>query len=227
MCDLGRGTRRSRGDIVRLMKSVRLTEPGSIALATLLLLMPAGVVGATVEQDGQPPAASSSAAETKPAPGPGPRGRPFVSVLGAIPLITYAGSSGPRDSEVLTPADRFATSQLIGVGYVVNPRFRFGVMGVFNEVLSGLPPTASAWQFGGVAPVAVATFPHAIIGGGPLLGYRSLGQYQSDAGAVVIFGASIPLRKGLALHVVAPTTALFRRRTTVAVGVALGVAKVF
>lgn len=198
-----------------------------MACVTLLLVMTRGAVAATGEQDGQAPAASSNAAETEPAPGPGPRGRPFVSVLGAIPLVTYAGSSGPRDSEVLTPADRFATSQLIGAGYVVNPRFRFGVMGVFNEVLSGLPPNASAWQFGGVAPVAIATFPHAIIGGGPLLGYRSLGRYQSDAGAVVISGASIPLRKGLALHVVAPTTALFRRRTTVAVGVAVGVAKVF
>jgi len=109
----------------------------------------------------------------------------------------------------------------------VNPRFRFGVMGIFNEVLTGLPPTADAWQFGGVAPIAIGTFEHLIIGGGPLIGYRSGGKRQSDVGAVVLLGASIPLKKGLALNVVAPTTALFVRRVTVSVGVAVGVAKVF
>src|SRR5262245_30221254 len=158
---------------------------------------------------------------------PGPRGRPFLAVLGAIPLVTYAAATGTRDSEVLTPADRFATSQLIGAGYVVNPRFRFGVMGIFNEVLTGLPPTADAWQFGGVAPIAIGTFDHFIIGGGPIFGYRSGGKQQSDIGMVVLTGASIPVRKGLALNIVAPTTALFRRRVSASVGVAIGVAKVF
>jgi hypothetical protein len=66
------------------------------------------------------------------APRAGPRRRPFVAVLMAVPLVTYAGATVPYRSEVLTPADRFATSQLLGVGYVVNPRFRFGVMGIFN-----------------------------------------------------------------------------------------------
>jgi hypothetical protein len=66
-----------------------------------------------------------------------------------------------------------------------------------------------------------------IIGGGPIVGYRSGGTYQSDVGAVVLAGASIPLRKGLALNIVAPTTALLARRVTVSVGVAVGVAKVF
>src|SRR5262245_44526669 len=65
----------------------------------------------------------------------GPHGRPFIALLAAIPLITYAGATGPRSSELVTPDDRFATSQLIGAGYVVNPRFRFGAMGIFNEVL--------------------------------------------------------------------------------------------
>jgi len=169
---------------------------------------------------------STPAGETAPLR-PGPRGRPFVAVLAAIPLITYAGATGPRSSEVLTPGDRFATSQLLGAGYVVNPRFRFGAMGIFNEVLTGLPPTADAWQFGGIAPIAIGTFDHFIIGGGPIIGYRSGGKRQSDVGLVVLSGASIPLKKGLALNVAAPTTALFMRRYTVSVGVAVGVAKVF
>jgi hypothetical protein len=208
------------------MRSVRLTAPGSIAFATLLLVTAPAAMAAAAEQDG-PPTEPSAATEQAPAQRAGPRGRPFLALLGAIPLVTYAGASGARDSELLTPADRFATSQLIGVGYVVNPRFRFGVMGIFNEVLTGLPPTADAWQFGGVAPIAIGTFEHLIIGGGPLIGYRSGGKRQSDVGAVVLLGASIPLKKGLALNVVAPTTALFVRRVTVSVGVAVGVAKVF
>jgi hypothetical protein len=158
---------------------------------------------------------------------PGPRGRPFLAALAVVPLVTYAGATGPRGSQVLTPADRFAASQLIGVGYVVNPQFRFGVMGIFNEVLTGLPPAADAWQFAGIAPIAIGTFDHFMLGGGPIFGYRSGGKYQSDVGVVVLSGASIPLRKGLALNIVAPTTALFTRRVTVSVGVAVGVAKVF
>jgi hypothetical protein len=202
-----------------------VTAPGSMTFATLLLVT-APAAMAAVGQDG-PPAESSTAPGQMPAPRDGPRDRPFLAVLGAIPLVTYAAPSGPRDSELLTPADRFATSQLVGVGYVVNPRFRFGLIGIFNEVLSGLPPTSPAWQFGGVAPVAIGTFDHVIIGGGPIIGYRSGGKRQSDVGVVVLSGASIPLRKGLALNIVAPTTALFVRRVTVSVGVAVGVAKVF
>ena len=205
---------------------MRVTVPGSMAFAALLLVTAPAAAAAAVEQDG-PPAEPSTDSEHTQGPRAGPHGRPFLAVLGAIPLVTYAGPSGPRDSELLTPADRFATSQLIGVGYVVNPRFRFGVMGIFNEVLSGLPPTADAWQFGGVAPVAIGTFEHVIIGGGPIIAYRSGGKGQSDVGAVVLSGASIPLRKGLALNIVAPTTALFVRRVNVSVGVAVGVAKVF
>lgn len=175
------------------------------------------------------PNSASSTASTgeRPALRPGPRGRPFLAALAAVPLVTYTGATGPRDSQVLTPADRFAASQLIGVGYVVNPQFRFGVMGIFNEVLTGLPPAADAWQFAGIAPIAIGTFDHLILGGGPIFGYRSGGKYQSDVGVVVLSGASIPLRKGLALNIVAPTTALFMRRVTVSVGVAVGVAKVF
>jgi hypothetical protein len=161
------------------------------------------------------------------APRAGPRRRPFVAVLMAVPLVTHAGATGPYPSEVLTPADRFATSQLIGVGYVVNPRFRFGVMGIFNEALTGLPPTADAWQFGAIAPVAIGTFQHFIIGGGPIVGYRSGGKLQTDVGAVALAGASIPIARGLALNLAAPVTALFSRRATVSVGVAVGVSKVF
>ena len=161
------------------------------------------------------------------APREGPRGRPFVAVLMAVPLVTHAGATGPHPSEVLTPADRFATSQLIGVGYVVNPQFRFGVMGIFNEALTGLPPAADAWQFGGIAPVAIGTFQHFIIGGGPIVGYRSGGKLQTDVGVVALAGASIPIARGLALNLAAPVTALFARRVTVSVGVAVGVSKVF
>src|SRR5262245_47520203 len=65
---------------------------------------------------------------------PGPRGRPFMNGLVAFPVVTYAGPVGSRGSEIVSPADRFATAQLIGFGYVVNPQFRFGLMGIFNEV---------------------------------------------------------------------------------------------
>jgi hypothetical protein len=43
----------------------------------------------------------------------------------------------------------------------------------------------------------------------------------------VLSGASIPLKRGLALNIVAPVSALFMDRTPVSVGVAAGVAKVF
>jgi hypothetical protein len=157
----------------------------------------------------------------------GPRGRPFVTALFAVPLVTFAGPVGPRGSEILSPADRFATAQLIGGGYVVNPRFRFGAMGIFNEAFTGLPPQAGAWQLGGVVPIAIGTFDHFVIGGGPIIGYRSGGKYQGDAGAVVLVGASIPVRKGLALNIATPVSAMFVHRRTVSVAVAAGLAKVF
>src|SRR5262245_40799276 len=186
--------------------------------------------GKAITSDGWNPVthtpSTEAAAETA-AQRRGPRRRPFVTALLAVPLITYAGAMGPRDSEFLTPADRFAVSQLIGAGYVVNPRFRFGVMGVFSETLTGLPPAADTWQFGGIAPIAIGTFEHFIIGGGPIIGYRSAGKTQPDAGVVVLSGASIPLGNGLALNIAAPVTALFKRRVTVSVGLAVGVAKVF
>jgi hypothetical protein len=207
--------------MVDVMRSVRLLASARIGFAALLCVSASAAIAAAAEQDGPPTAGETTASL------PGPRGRPFVSVLMAVPLVTYAGTFGPRPSEILTPADRFATSQLIGAGYVVNPRFRFGAIAIFNVVLTGLPSPASAWQFGGIAPVAIGTFEHVIIGGGPIIGYRSGGTYQSDVGAVVLAGASIPLREGLALNIVAPTTALLARRVTVSVGVAVGVAKVF
>jgi hypothetical protein len=168
---------------------------------------------------------AASAGETSQLPGP--RGRPFMAALFAVPLVTFAGPVGPRGSEVVSAADRFAITQLVGIGYVVNPRFRFGVMGIFNEAITGLPPGSDAWQFGGVAPITIGTFGHFVIGSGPLIGYRSGGRHQTDAGAVVLSGASIPVKKGLSLNIVAPVTALFMHRRTVSVGVAAGVAKVF
>jgi hypothetical protein len=169
----------------------------------------------------------ANAASGETAQFPGPRGCPFIAALFAVPLVTFAGPVGPRGSEVVSPADRFAITQLVGVGYVVNPRFRFGVMGIFNEAITGLPPGSDAWKFGGVAPIAIGTFGHFVIGCGPLIGYRSGGRHQANAGAVVLSGASIPVKKGLSLNIVAPVTALFMHRRTVSVGVAAGVAKVF
>jgi hypothetical protein len=157
----------------------------------------------------------------------GPRGRPFVAALFAVPLVTFGGPAGPRRSEIVSPADRFAITQLVGAGYVVNPRFRFGVMGIFNEAFTGLPPGADAWQFGGVAPIAIGTLGHFIIGGGPIIGYRSGGRSRADAGLIVLSGASIPLKRGLALNIAAPVSALFVQRNTVSVAIAVGVAKVF
>jgi len=157
----------------------------------------------------------------------GPYGRPFLTVLVAVPLVTYVGPLAPRPSDVVLPADRFVIAQLIGGGYVVNPRFRFGVMGVFSEALTGLPTGAATWQLGGVAPLAIGTFDHFIVGGGPIIGYRSGGNVQSDVGMVILTGASIPIRRGLALNLVTPVTAMFARRVTASVGVAVGVAKVF
>jgi hypothetical protein len=160
-------------------------------------------------------------------PPAGPCGCPFVTALFAVPLVTFAGPIGPRGSETISPADRFAIAQLIGGGYVVNPRLRFGAMGIFNEALTGLPSDVAAWQLGGVVPIAIGTFDHFVIGGGPIIGYRSAGKYQQDAGAVVLVGASIPLRKGLALNIATPVSAVFMHRRTVSVAVAAGVAKVF
>jgi hypothetical protein len=97
----------------------------------------------------------------------------------------------------LSPSDRFVTAQLMGGGYVVSPRFRFGLIGVFSEALTGLPPGADAWQLGGIAPVAIATPGRLILGGGPIIAYRSGGKFQSDIGAVLLVGACVPVRKGL------------------------------
>jgi hypothetical protein len=229
------------------VSSVRSITPALIGIATLLSVT-AVARTADARQQGEPPI-NAELYRTPPnedvsqptegttlcealtrettAPLAGPRGRPFVSVLMVVPLVTYAGATGSHASEIVTPADRFATSQLIGVGYVVNPQFRFGVIGIFNEALTGLPPTADAWQFGGIAPIAIGTFQHFIIGGGPIVGYRAGGKRQTDVGAVVLSGASIPIARGLALNLAAPVTALFAHRVTVSVGVAVGVSKVF
>jgi hypothetical protein len=77
------------------------------------------------------------------------------------------------------------------------------VMGIFSGALTGLPPRSGAWQFGGLAPIAIGTFGRFVIGSGPLLGYRSGGRQQADAGMVVLSAASIPVRKGLSLNIVA------------------------
>lgn len=150
----------------------------------------------------------------------GPYRRPFLIALGYVPLATYVAAAGPLRSDVLFPSERFVMAPIVGGGYVVNPRFRFGVVGIFNEAFTGLPPDAATWQFGGVVPVAIGTFQPFSIGGGPILGYRAGGRRQSDVGAVVLTGASIPVRKGLAVNLLAPVTALFTHRTTVSVGIA-------
>jgi hypothetical protein len=214
-CDLHRRHAESCRATVWIVSAARDRTPVSIAFAVLLSVT---ALAGTARATGQ---------DERSAPTAGPRHRPFVTVLMAVPLVTYAGAAGPRASEILTPADRFATSQLVGIGHVVNPRFRVGVMGIFNEALTGVPPGADAWQFGGIAPVAIGTFNRFIIGGGPIIGYRSGGKTQTDVGAVVVSGASIPLRRGFALNVVAPVTALLARRVTVSVGAAVGVSKVF
>src|SRR5262245_49307218 len=158
---------------------------------------------------------------------PGPYGRPFLIVVGAVPVITYVGPRSPLPSQWLSPSDRFVTAQLIGGGYVVNPRFRYGLIGVFSEALTHLPTGADAWQLGGVAPVAIATPGRLIVGGGPIIAYRSGGTFQSDIGAVLLVGASVPVRKGIALNIVMPITGMFARRVTTSAAVAIGVAKIF
>jgi hypothetical protein len=205
------------------MKSTRSRVLQSIApIALLFLILPM-----TADRAAGQTAGSNTPDRQTSKPLPGPHGRPFAAALFAVPLVTFAGPVGPRGSEVLSPADRFAVAQLVGAGYVVNPRFRFGVMGIFNEALNGLPPGSDAWQFGGVAPIAIATPGHFIIGSGPLIGYRSAGRQQADAGMVVLSGASIPVKKGLSVNIVAPVTALFMHRRTLSVGVAAGFARVF
>src|SRR5262249_1586864 len=106
LCDLGCGRSRSRGAMVRIMMSVRVTAPVSMAFAALLLVTTPAAMAA-VEQDGSPAEPSTVSGEAPP-PRADPHDRPFLAVLGAIPLVTYAGASGPRESEVLMPADRFA-----------------------------------------------------------------------------------------------------------------------
>jgi hypothetical protein len=158
---------------------------------------------------------------------PGPRRRPFVTALFAVPILTFVGPLGPLGSEVLLPADRFGITQIIGAGYVLNPRVRLGVIGIFNEALTGLPPGASPWQFGGAAPVIIGTRGRFIIGGGPIISYRSGGKRRFDSGAVVLTGASFPLGSGLALNIITPVAAVAAARTTVSVGIGVGVGKVF
>jgi hypothetical protein len=98
---------------------------------------------------------------------------------------------------------------------------------LFGETVRGLPTGASAWQLGGIAPIAMATFRHAIIGGGPIIAYRSGGQYRADAGGVLLPGASFPIGGGFAVNVVAPITGLFGNRVAVSVGAGVGATKVF
>jgi hypothetical protein len=210
------------------MRRLAPTHLRSTVRTTLWTLFALAVTGTTLAQtSGVIETRANRVPAEETAPLPGPRGRPFMAALFAVPLVTFAGPVGPRGTEVVSPADRFAIAQLVGAGYVVNPRFRFGVMGIFNEAYTGRPPGSGAWQFGGVAPIAMGTFGHFVIGGGPLIGYRSGGRHQADAGMVVLSGASIPVRKGLSLTIVAPVSALFKHRTTVSLGVAAGVAKVF
>ena len=210
------------------MKSIRQKTPGSVVAVVFFAAVLAVSAGAAA-QDGAPPLldAGEVARHEAEVPQTGPRHRPFVVTLNAVPLLTYVGSAGPRGSEIVTPGERFAATQLVGAGYVVNPRFRFGLIAIFSEAFSGLPANADAWQFGGVAPVAIGTLGKFVIGGGPIVGYRSGGTRRTDIGAVMLTGASLPLGKGVALNIVAPLSALFGERTTVSIGAAVGVAKVF
>jgi hypothetical protein len=157
----------------------------------------------------------------------GPRDRVVAVAIIAAPLVTVLGPMGPRDSEVVWPAERFAMQELIGIGWVVHPKFRFLLLGLFGETLTGLPPGADTWQLGGIAPIAMGTFGHFVIGGGPIVAYRSGGKQQADAGAVLLPGVSLPLGRGFALNIVAPTSVLLMNRRAASLGVAVGVAKVF
>jgi hypothetical protein len=157
----------------------------------------------------------------------GPRHRPFVIGVFGLPLVTHLGPLGSRGAETVSPADRFAITQIVGGGYVLNRHVRFGVIAIFNEALTGLPDNADAWQFGGAAPVVVGTRGHLFVGGGAILSYRSGGERRSDPGAVVLIGASFPLKNGFALNMIAPVPVIAAARTTVSVGVGIAVAKVF
>ena len=173
------------------------------------------------------PASSKAPLAETPRGVSGPRRRPFMAVLAAVPAVTYVGPTTSQSSETFGPGHRLVVAQLVAVGYVVNPRVRFGLIGIFNEALTGLRPGADRWQFGGVAPVAIRTPGRFVIGGGPIFGYRSGGKDQANVGAVIVSGVSVPVRKGVSLNIVAPVTAQFTHRVTVAVGVAAGIAKVF
>ena len=53
-------------------------------------------------------------------PASGPRHRPFVIGVFGLPLVTHLGPLGPRGAETVSPADRFAITQIVGGGYVLN-----------------------------------------------------------------------------------------------------------
>ena len=104
----------------------------SILLAAVLLVTKSAAaqsLDTNAENDSRPPA--------------GPRNEPFVIVLGVVPIATYAAAAGPQSSQMFYPADRFATTQIVGGGCVVNPRFRFGANAIpCTPGVSGIVPAS-------------------------------------------------------------------------------------
>ena len=149
-----------------------------------------------------------------------------MAALFAVPLVTFAGPVGPRGSEIVSPTDRFAITQLIGGGYVVNPRFRFGMMGIFNEAFTGLSPRADAWQFGGVAPMAIGTLGTSSSAAVPSL---AIARRQAPSGCRCdrAVGSVDPSQKRPRAQHRRTCVCAVEDRTTASVGVAAGVAKVF
>ena len=194
---------------------------------TLSIVLAFTTAAGAVGQPRQPAMESISPPSSARQAPKGPNGRPFVTVLGGIPIVTYVAANGPRPAQYLSVSDRLSLTQMIGVGYVVNPQVRFGVIGIFSHALTNRPNGAPAWQLGGVAPVGVRTFPRFFVGGGPVFAYRSGGRYQSDVGAVVLSGATFHLENRFAVNLAMPVSGVFRHRRTASLTVAAGLTKVF
>jgi hypothetical protein len=93
----------------------RASEPTGLALffATMLAITTVAAAQQPAQLEGD-----RESREEASAPLPGPRGRPFVVALIAAPLMTYVSPAGLRGSEIVTLGERFATTQLVGAGYV-------------------------------------------------------------------------------------------------------------
>jgi hypothetical protein len=114
-------------------------------------------------------------------------------------LYTYYSGTATTVGQHFTPANRVGIGQQVGVGYFVHPNLRVQLTLQFNETLTGLPASASAFSLFGVIPCLVFTAHGGFLLVGPFLVPRSFGRDEFEAGVFISGGYTFKLPHGFGI----------------------------